>query len=196
MPLHLLPTLLLYILTVGYSPGPANIFSLSCSLRYGWRRSMQMWWGLLAGYSIAVTIVAMICWSAGTAMMRYVDGIRYIGAAYIVYLAWCTYRSADHTQEATHDCTFVSGAVVQLTNAKMIVFDFMVLGMFVMPYSTRLVDYLAVGALLLLAGPGANFVWMVAGVSLRRLFTRHRQLVNLIMAIALLGCAVNIMLAS
>ena len=35
MPYTLLPTLLLQMLIVGYTPGPANIYSLAMSLRYG-----------------------------------------------------------------------------------------------------------------------------------------------------------------
>ena len=46
MPLSLLPSLLLTILFVGYTPGPANLFSLHCSVRNGMRKSLVMWLGL------------------------------------------------------------------------------------------------------------------------------------------------------
>lgn len=46
MPVEQLPALLLAILAVGYTPGPANIYAMSCSLRHGWRKSMLMWLGL------------------------------------------------------------------------------------------------------------------------------------------------------
>jgi len=41
MPCSLLPTLLLQILIVGYTPGPANIYSLAMSLRHGRRASKR-----------------------------------------------------------------------------------------------------------------------------------------------------------
>ena len=53
MPHSLLPTLLLQILIVGYTPGPANIYSLAMSLRHGRRTSFVMWLGLLTGFSVA-----------------------------------------------------------------------------------------------------------------------------------------------
>ena len=38
MPIELLPSLLLSLIAVGYTPGPANIYSLSCVLTYGRKR--------------------------------------------------------------------------------------------------------------------------------------------------------------
>ena len=40
MPISLLPTLLMAILVVGYTPGPANIYALSMSIRHGKRRAL------------------------------------------------------------------------------------------------------------------------------------------------------------
>ena len=60
MPHSLLPTLLLQILIVGYTPGPANIYSLAMSLRHGRRTSLVMWLGLLTGFSVAVCAMAEI----------------------------------------------------------------------------------------------------------------------------------------
>ena len=49
MPLELLPSLLLSLLAVGYTPGPANIYSLSCVLTHGRAKAMRSWVGLLCG---------------------------------------------------------------------------------------------------------------------------------------------------
>ena len=62
MPYTLLPTLLLQMLIVGYTPGPANIYSLAMSLRYGRKKSLTMWLGLLTGFSVAVLQqLAILC---------------------------------------------------------------------------------------------------------------------------------------
>ena len=60
MPIKLLPSLLLSILLIGFTPGPANLFSLHCSMKNGTRKAMTMWFGLLAGFTIAAVIVAII----------------------------------------------------------------------------------------------------------------------------------------
>ena len=60
MPLSQLPTLLLYILIVGYTPGPANIYSLTCAMKYGRKQALVMWRGLLTGFTIAVIGMAVL----------------------------------------------------------------------------------------------------------------------------------------
>ena len=33
--------------SIGFTPGPANLFSLHCSMKNGTRKAMAMWFGLL-----------------------------------------------------------------------------------------------------------------------------------------------------
>lgn len=195
MPLSLLPSLLLAILLVGYTPGPANLFSLHCSMKNGVRPALRMWLGLLAGFTIAVVIVALITHCAGAMMGKYVVVLKYIGCAYIFYLAWQIYRSSGKPKESDKTCTFVSGMIVQLTNAKIILFDLMAFTTFVLPYSNRFTDLLIVAALLEIAGPGANLVYLFAGGTLHNFFQRYSRQTDTVMAILLAACAVYILVS-
>lgn len=194
MPYTLLPTLLLQMLIVGYTPGPANIYSLAMSLRYGRKKSLTMWLGLLTGFSVAVTVMAVLTHMMGIAFGEYVGLLKYIGAAYILYLAWNIRHRGGQKQNGNRDCSFWSGVLVQMTNAKMLLFDLTVFSTFVLPYSNRLSDLLEVGAWLLIAGPGGNLLWLLAGSCLRRFFTQYGRQVDMASAIALLLCAVYILL--
>ena len=189
MPLEQLPALLIAILAVGYTPGPANIYAMSCSLRYGCRASMRMWCGLLCGFLTAALPAAAAAHPAGLAFTEYVPYLRYLAAAYIIYLAWKTYRAGISSEGDTQP-TFASGFVVQLTNAKIILFDLSCYSAFVLPYSQRFLDLLPVTALLILAGPGANLVWLLAGGAIKPFVYRYAKTVSAVMAVALLLCAV------
>lgn len=189
MPIEQLPALLIAILAVGYTPGPANIYAMSCSLRYGCRASMRMWCGLLCGFLTAALLAAAAAHLAGMAFREYVPYLRYLAAAYIIYLAWKTYR-AGLSSEGDTQPTFASGFVVQLTNAKIILFDLSCYSAFVLPYSQRFLDLLPVTALLILAGPGANLVWLLAGGAIKPFVFRYAKTVSAVMAVALLLCAV------
>lgn len=196
MPLSLLPSLLLSVFAVGYSPGPANIYALSCVLNYGKKRALKMWLGLLCGYSTAAIICCTIFHFIGLALGEYVSYIKYIGACYILYLAYRTFRSASVTENSSNNaCSFFSGALVQMTNAKMILYELSIYSSYVLPYSDRLVDLLVVAAILLIAGPGANLVWLLGGNILRPVFSKYAKAVSAIMAISLALCAVLIALA-
>ena len=195
MPVTLLPSLLLSIVLIGFTPGPANLFSLHCSMKNGAKKAMAMWFGLLTGFTIAALIGAMITHLVGAMMGKYVVILKYIGCAYILYLAWQIYRSSGKAKESDKTCTFLTGMIVQLTNAKIILFDLMAYTTFVLPYSNRLSDLLIVTALLEIAGPGANLVYLFAGGKLHNFFNRYPRQIDTVMALLLAACAVYILLS-
>lgn len=194
MPLSQLPTLLLYILIVGYTPGPANIYSLTCAMKYGRKQALVMWRGLLTGFTIAVIGMAVLSHLLGEALGDYVAYLKYLGAAYILWLAFQIYRESGAKVKSARLCTYWSGLVMQLTNAKMLLFDLTVFSLFVLPYSDRLIDMFPVAVLLLLAGPGANLLWLLAGDYLRHIFGKYQKQVDVVMALLLVLCAVVILL--
>lgn len=192
MPLYLLPSLLLYILMVGYTPGPANLYAISCSLKYGRQSALQMWYGELCGFLIAVTIVSIVTHMIGTIMGNYVECLKYVGASYILWLAYNIYKSKGLAENEAKTCSFASGMIVQLTNAKMLLFDLTIFSMFVLPYSNKLTDLLIVGYTLTLAGPMANLVWLLAGAWMRKWFVNYKKQIDTIMALLLALCAIAI----
>lgn len=195
MPISLLTKLLLYIFVVGFTPGPANVYAMTCALKHGRRHSIGMWFGLLVGFAISVTWVAIVSYLLGTTIDEYVDYLKYPGAAYILWLAWTILRSHSDTNKKTRDCTFVNGMIMQLTNAKMILFAFTTFASFVLAHHNHNVgDMVLVWALLFIAGPGANFTWLELGVWLRPFFSNHHRSVNIVMGTALIACAILILL--
>lgn len=191
MPIYLLPSLIISLFAVGYTPGPANIYILSCVLSHGKRAAMRCWFGLFCGFSTAALFAAVAAYFAELALGVYIVYIKYLGASYMVYLAWKCYRSNISGGEGVK-CSFWSGFIVQISNAKMILFNLTVYSSFVLPYSSRFIDLLPVAALLLIAGPGANMVWLLGGNLLRPYFIKYMHTVNMAISIALLLCAAMI----
>ena len=165
-----LPTLLLQILLVGFTPGPANIYALTMSLRHGRTVSLVMWLGMLTGFSIAVSVMALLTHLLGVAFGAYVGYMKVLGAAYIFYLAYWIWRSSETNNTAkTRECGFVSGMLV------------------------RLEDLFETAAWLLIAGPGANLTWLMAGGVLRNFFLRYGRQVDHLSAVALVLCAIYLL---
>ena len=195
MPYSLLPTLLLQILVIGYTPGPANIYSLAMSLRHGRRESLRMWLGLLAGFSIAACVMAVLTHLIGIAIGAYVSYLKYAGAAYLVCLAYKIYKRNGQMSERDSEGSFWGGMIVQMTNAKMLLFELAAFSTFVLPYSNRLADLLEVSAWLALAGLGGNLAWLLAGSYLRGFFAQYGRQVDVFSAIALILCALWIVVS-
>lgn len=193
MPISLLPALLLQIFLVGYTPGPANIYSLTMAIKHGRSGAvMHMWFGLLTGAAIAVCLMAVLSHYIGAVLGDYVVWLKYFGAAYLIYLAYKIWKSDSTGKNAQNDCSFLTGMLIQLTNVKILLFELSIFSTFVLPYSNRLADLFPVAALLLLAGPCANLVWICAGSGLSNFFRHYRHQVDIASAIAIILCAIYI----
>lgn len=193
MPISLLPSFLLYCYVGAITPGPANLCSLSAALRYGSRPALRQWRGLFTGFTIISLAAVLVTYLLGTALNQYVTVLSWIGATYILWLAFHTLRASDF--EAENDPaapSFLHGLLVQLTNVKIMVFCLMALSGYVLPYSSSFWSLLAVGLFLPFTGPLANLVWLFAGASLQKLLKNHRRKVDIVMAAALAACAVSL----
>ena len=75
---------------------------------------------------------------------------------------------------------------------KVIIFCVTALSGYVLPYTRSLWALLPVGLFLPFTGPVCNLVWLFAGASLQKLFSSHRQAVNIAMALSLVLCAASL----
>ena len=193
MPVSLIPSFLLYCYVGAITPGPANLCSLSAALRYGKGPALKQWQGLFVGFFLVSMASVLATWLLGAAMSQYVGMLSWVGAVYILWMAWHMLRSSgvQADQDPAAPC-FRNGLLVQLTNVKIMVFCLAALGSYVLPYTCSFWALLAVGLFLPFTGPMANLVWLFAGASLQKLFVNHRRTVDIVMAISLALCAVSL----
>lgn len=193
MPASMIPSFLVYCYTGAITPGPANLCSLSAALRYGRRPALRQWRGLFVGFFIISMVSVAATYLLGAALNRFAGLLSWVGAAYILWMAWRTLRSsADPAAREAAAPSFRTGLLVQLTNVKVMVFCMVALTSYVLPYSGSLRHLLAAGLFLPFTGPAANLVWLLAGASLQKLFADHRRAVDTVMAAALALCAVSL----
>ena len=195
MPSQMLPSLLLYILALGYTPGPSNLCAFHSGIHFGRRNAMRIWWGFLAGFLVIDTAILLITHYLGDFLGQYSKWLAYAGALYMVCLAlMIIVRSGKPKDEMARSCTFGTGFVIELTNTKVWMFCFTALSTFVLPYSSSIVELAKVGVLLVLAGPVANLVWLVAGSALNSLTERYGRAIDIILSLSLVACAVLLVL--
>ena len=193
MPASMLPSFLLYCYIGAITPGPANLTSLAAALRYGRKPALRQWRGIFFGFFLVSMASVLVTWLLGTVLNEYVGYLAWIGAAYILWMAWHMLRSSGVEAEDNPDQpTFRRGLLVQLTNVKIMVFCLTALASYVLPYTDSFWWLLGVGLFLPFTGPMANLVWLFAGASLQKLFSRHRRAVDIVLALSLVACAVNL----
>lgn len=193
MPTSLLPSFLLYCYIGAITPGPANLCSLSAALRYGRKEALVQWRGIFAGFAVVSMASVLVTWVLGAALSQYVGYLSWIGAAYILWLAWHTLRSSG--VQADNDParpSFKNGLLLQLSNVKIMIYCLTAMTGYVLPYSRSFWHLLAVGIFMPFTGPIGNLVWLFAGASMQKLFKNHRRAVDIVMAAALALCAVSL----
>lgn len=198
-----------YAFLTAFTPGPNNIMAMTNAIKFGLSRAMVFCFGVLFGFLVDMTLCAL-----GTAFLF--DSIpsvepvmRWIGAAYILFLAWVVFNdgkneNADAGDDAESDPVaesaapraggFFTGLFMQLINVKVLLYGITALSTFILPhYRSAGTLWLSVAALSVLGFAGTA-CWAVFGSLFRNFHARHRRGVNAVMALALVYCAVRTLL--
>jgi threonine/homoserine/homoserine lactone efflux protein len=110
------------------APGPDNIFVLTQSSLYGRRAGLAVTCGLctgLIGHSTAVALGVAVVFQRSAAAF---SALKFIGAAYLVYLAWQAFRAAaarietEGRGETNLRNLYGRGIIMNLTNPKVSIF--------------------------------------------------------------------------
>jgi threonine/homoserine/homoserine lactone efflux protein len=117
-------------------PGPDNIFVMSHSALKGWRIGFYTTLGLctgLIGHTVLVAIgVSVIFQTSAIAF----NGLKIIGAFYLLYLAWLSVQNKELNlggtdKDSTNRSYYLIGVIMNLTNPKVALFFLVFLPQFV-----------------------------------------------------------------
>ena len=117
-------------------PGPDNLFVMSHSALKGWRIGFYITLGLctgLIGHTVLVAIgVSVIFQTSAIAF----NGLKVIGACYLLYLAWLSVQNKELNlggtdKNSTNRSYYLTGVIMNLTNPKVALFFLVFLPQFV-----------------------------------------------------------------
>lgn len=114
-------------IVIAVSPGPGAALSMSNGLRHGYRKALRGIGGLQCALVLQVGIVAVGLGAVLTTSVIAFDVVRYLGAAYLVWLGFRKWRAPVEQIETAgqrngQERLFVEGLLVNLSNPKAIVF--------------------------------------------------------------------------
>lgn len=187
---------LTYAVVTAVTPGPNNIMSMSNGSRKGLRGAIPFNLGIWAGFSAAMLICTAFCSMVSSLIPKIKLPMLIVGAAYMLYLAWETFRSSDSIEEDHSRDGFLSGLLLQFINPKIYIYCIMSMEAYILPFYNG--NYPALfGFAMLLAFIGFVFTlcWSAFGSVFKRLFSKHAKLMNTIMALLLVYCAVSLFFA-
>ncbi len=151
---------------------------------------------VLAGMSLGFVIIMLICAGLTFTLVTLDKGItsllRWVGAGYILWLAWHIARSdpASGGQEE-RPVSFWASLGLQFVNVKIILYGITALSTFVLPVTREPFWLVMISLLLSVIGVAGNLCWALAGQLFQPVFERHGRGLNLLLALLLVWCAVR-----
>lgn len=118
--LSLLGPLALFALVSSITPGPNNVMLASSGLNFGFRRSMPHLLGVNLGFTLMIFLVGVGLGSVFQQVPVLYTVLKYVGAAYLLYLAWKIANSGgmEEGEARAKPLTFLQAAAFQWVNPK------------------------------------------------------------------------------
>lgn len=135
---------------IAVSPGPGAAASMSAGLRYGYGAAVSVIFGLQSALLIQLLIVAVGLGALLTASTLAFDIVKFIGAAYLIWLGIQKWRATPQELDENSVLTapeglFREGLLVNLTNPKAIVFIAALTPQFIDPARSQWPQFLIIG---------------------------------------------------
>ena len=186
---------LTYVFATAATPGPNTLASMSNGSRLGFRRALPFNFGIWCGFSVVMLACTVLCSAVSALIPKIKLPMLILGAAYMLFLAWKTWRSSALTDGDRDGGGFRDGLLLQFVNPKIYIYGVVSMESYILPVYQGHPAVLA-GFALLLASIGflLTLCWSAFGSLFRLLFSRYARITNTVMALALVWCAVSLFL--
>lgn len=186
---------LIYCFITAYTPGANNLLSMSNAIRLGFRRSIHFNLGILAGFAVVMSVCTAFSATLYSVLPKVKIVMQILGAAYMLYLAWKVWNSSSElSADGRKDASFLSGMILQFVNPKIYIYAITAMSLYILPIYHSTTALIGFTAILSIIGASGSFVWALFGAAFCKFFSKHMKLVNIIMALLLVYCAVALFL--
>lgn len=194
MPASVLSAFFVFTFITAITPGPNNILALTTGSRAGFRGSIPVLAGICGGFLCVMAICGVLSFSFSVLSALFLQVMRYVGSAYLLWLAWKTAMpKAESNSGGRTGAGFLTGFVLQFVNVKIMVYCMTAYSAFILPYHDSVAALLAGMVFLTMMGSLGTIVWAVAGARLQGLFRRHARVTNWLLGAMLAGCALSLL---
>lgn len=181
-----------YACATTFLPGPNNILMMTQASRYGVKRLWPLLFGIWSGLVTVMLLAGAFCSGLSSIVPRFAAYFKYVGAAYILYLAWKTLtRGGIGEGNSAKDVplTYANGFALQFLNVKVIMLGLASFPGYFLPMGKHfwVVPLFAV-TMTVCCGIG-NLIWTFLGSILTPFYNRYYKIINFVMALLLVWCA-------
>ena len=187
MTLSLLLSAAVFSFVTSVTPGPNNTFLLSSGVNFGLRKSLAYLNGIIAGLTGMMLAIGLGLGAIFQNFPIVYQVLKYVGFAYILYLAWLIVRSTSKSDSGeVNYIGFWKSTAFQFVNPKAWIVLASYMATFV-PLDAGVFESVLVCAVFLIATYPGALTWAISGQLLKTWLSRPRarKIFNLTSAILL-----------
>ncbi|MEP4094109.1 LysE family transporter [Reichenbachiella sp.] len=184
-----------FIMITSITPGPNNISSASMGMLLGYRKTLNY----LLGISTGFFLLMLVCSLLSTSLLHYAPSaqqyLKYVGASYIIWLAWKT-LSASYAADAAGQqlASYTRGLTLQVVNPKGLVYGLTIFTTFLAGTNGDYLVLISWVIFLALVCFACTSTWALFGALIQK-YMRNQKIkfgINVMLSLALIYTALDI----
>ena len=195
---ELIATISVYYFVMYATPGPNNSILTASGIKFGFIRSVPNIIGISSGHGIQL---ALVCFGLGSLFSQFpilLEVLKYIGACYLLYLAWRMFGSLNisRTEEQSSPLKYYEAILFQFVNPKAWVICITAVSLFYPENVNLIIGTLFLVIMSTIINLPSISMWAFGGSIIRRYLSNKKlkTIIEWILAILLLGTAISIVL--
>jgi cysteine/O-acetylserine efflux protein len=188
-------SLIAFILISSFTPGPSNISTASMAILHGYKNTLKYQVGLAAGVFLLMSLSGLL----STALLRIFPAfepiMRYIGAGYILYLAFGILKASyTFTEQNVKPLGFIHGFMLQILNPKLFVYAFTLFSAFLATMTVNIAFLMLIAMILAAVSFCATSLWALFGTAIKtHLHHPHlNKIINVGLSLLLVYTAISL----
>ena len=184
---------LVYCVINSLTPGPGNILALNTVTNYGYQKGRPLFFGIFAGYYVVQVLCAIFVYGLNAIVPDMMMVMKYIGAAYILWLAVHIAISKPSTENTDQSASFLKGFMLQFVNVKIYLFGITALTGYIVEFDPSFTSLLFFELVIATIGTIATSLWVGMGLLILQFYTKHYRRINVILEVTLLECVYSML---
>jgi threonine/homoserine/homoserine lactone efflux protein len=188
---QLIVAFIVFASVAAFTPGPNNTMVLASGLNFGFRRTIPHMLGIGFGFAVVVLVAGFGLGAIFQAYPLLYTVLKYVGAAYLIYLAWLIATSgavSAQGEQRGKPLSFFGAALFQWVNVKGLVAAISSVAIYsaVAPYPYNV---MLLGTVFGIVGFLSSVAWTLFGTGLSRVLSTPRavRIFNVTMAVLLVA---------
>lgn len=170
--------LVTFCFSAAITPGPNNLMVTASGATFGFRRTLPHLLGITFGFPAMVVAIGLGLGAVFQQVPELHEALKFIGAAYLLYLAWriATAERPTEGQSGSKPFTFVQAAAFQWVNPKAWVMGIGAVTAFSSLELSPTTNALIIAAAFLVTAFPSTAIWAGFGTAIGRLLSSRRAL--------------------